>query len=705
MGQDVIIDSSGTLRSRGGYVSATSDTFTTITPGSALQTSAGTLLVGRDSTGATLAFATSLANLTSFTKITASQLLTGGTAQNLTQQPSTYTFAKFDDNKGAILAADYGVIGFNLGNTSLWGGNIQLTSDTTTGTAASTIGSKSIAGVGTSWGSSLLDTYLFIGAGTGAIYVGQVATVNSTTSITLYKGALKTIAAAAPAFKTIRPMQYMVYKGRITTNTSSAVVVGSNTKWSSSGPAGGGSVFLTNTTSNLFRYSDGAFIGAISSVQNDNTITLGTNAAIALVNEEYYITNPTFFVSGSNGPVFLFYGGSTARFADRYWHGCFQAADAGVSGTSASGNLVKNMPNGVAFSKKGDPECLDLDPVAGDFIPISPSHQFDRIRGLVATKGGLVVFRTRDVWMITGYSPDTFRAVKILDDGVPMNLAYKEYREGVIWAGIKSVWYFDGTKIYDLLANTVDKFYQRTMSAGDINNPVCMAISNDYAIVTYPVNSGTDKTWPVGNTTGTLNRCNLVVNLLNGSVTFFTNLSVTNSFYSDALGSSIILARLGIGLSNTTGYLLLGNTIFTDSATAANNVDLVANTNLTGTSLGPNVLWETTKLTAGNGSLLKTWKRFLMLYSSDVAMTASIISNNNTTLAFPNTTTGTVSTDSIAASSGTSILHRMRFTARSPSLAVRIYQTSAPSAGVSQRFKCQWWSVGFKLMRAGRVQP
>lgn len=706
MAQDVLIDQNGTLRSRGGFRSVTTDTFTTNTINHLILTSTGALLLGRDTNGETPALGTASSALTGFSTLTSAQILVPTTAQTVIKQPSLPTSAKMQDNKGAVLAFDYGFISGSLNNVSLWGGNAVTTSDTTAGTAATTIGIKAVTGAGTAWTSALEGCYLFIGAGAAAVYVGQVDQVTSTTALLLKKGALKTIAAAAPAFKTIRPAQYVVYKGRVTTNTASAVVVGSNTKFNSSGPGGSGSVFLTNSVSNMFRYSDGAFIGQITSVQNDTTLTLSANAALALANEEFYITNPNVTAQpGNSAYPFYFIAGSVARFADRYWYGCFSAVDTSVKAPNAAQELSVQGQNSVIFTKKNDPECLDLDPSAGDILSLAVTHNQDRIRGLCATRGGLVVFRSRDTWLITGYSPETFRAVKIADDGISVSLSFREYNEGVIWGGSKSVWYFDGTRVVDLLRDSVRKFYQRLLRPVDLNFPLTMAISNDHVIVSFTPVSGGDVTWPVKNGTGSITHICMAINLLNGAVSFFTNLAIMSSTFSDALGTSVILARNTVAITGGAGFMVNGSKIFVESSTAADNFDaLTMIITLGGITIGPSVMFETTKLTMGDASRIKFWKRFLCQYSSDVSMTATFIGTNDTTLDFPNRGTGSVSSDTLAASSNIGILHRLRFLVRSPVMSIRIYQTSAVSAA-SQKFKMQWWSVGGKRMRQGRAQP
>ena len=708
--QDVVIDNSGVLRSRGGFQSVTSDTFASNVPQLLIISNTGAFMLTKVSGGQTTSMGTSNFALTGFATLSASGFFTTVTNQLEGDSSLMPTAAKFADNKGAVIAFDPSTnLSTSVSGVHLWGGNAVTTSDTTTGTAASTIGSKSIAGVGTSWTTALEGCYLFIGAAGAAIYVGQVDQVTSTTAILLKKGALKTIAAAAPCFKASRPAQHMVYKGRITTNTASTVVVGSNTKFTTSGPGGSGSVYLTNTTTNLFRYSDGAFIGQITSVQNDTTLTLNANAAIALVNEEYYITNPQFAVNaGNSGPTFVFEAGSVARYADRFWYGCYQVADPSIKATNTAQQLVAQGQNNIAFTKKGDPECIDFDPSAGDFIPIPTTHQLDRVRGLCATRGGLVVFRTRDVYLITGYSPETFRAIKIADEGIPMVLAFDEYNEGVIWAGAKSVWYYDGTRVVDLLNNSVKKFYQRYQRSTSINTPLSMATSNDHVLLSWgaPTYTGANTTWPVKNSTGTANRVTMVLNMLNGAITFFSNLLVTGSTYSDGLGTDVILARGSTSTFNTTGYLVDGSRIFTDSNASADNFDaLTMITMVTGqASIGPQVMWESTKLVMGDAARLKMWNNLLMNYSSDVSMTVSFIMTNNTTIDFPDIGTGTVSSDVFPVSSNVGLLRRSRFVIRSPQMMFRVYQTNAASA-TSQRFKCFWWSVSGKRMRQGRPQP
>lgn len=710
MAQDVIIDTEGILRSRGSIQSYTSDTFNNMTISGAAQIptnstiNAGTILTTRDASVSNFLYGTNSGALTGFAKLTVAGA--AATAESIIDSATlSPSFARFPDDRGLMLAygsTNIGSNGFtNWGMPLMWGGNSVTTNNTSTGTAASTIGSKAITGVGTSWTSALVGCYLFI----NNIYVGQVDIVGSGTSITLRKGAIATVAANTPKFKTARLPMYMVWKGRITTNTSSTTVVGSNTKFLNSSPGTSAGAFLTTgTAATLYRYSDGAYVGSISAIPNDTTLTLGANAAIALVNEEYYIVINAAGTALSVGtaPSAAFSATCVEFYADRFWYGAIAANDVATGKTQAPyynsvSAAALSSSNTLAFSKKGDPECLDLDPVAGDTMKLPTGSSADTLRALCATKGGMVIFRLNDAFLLTGYSPETFRIIKLVDDGTMFNASISPYKDGVVWAGKKSVWYFDGTRVIDLLQNKVKRFYRRVSTGFTaLTAGVGLAVAQDHVMVSTSI---PNVTWPYKNTTKTLSTVTWVVNMTNGAVSFFTNLYLTNGMIHND-GTSLLTATNG-----TNSYLLNGDKIIRDSSTGTDNYDAITGmaTFSSGAQIGPDWQWETTELTMGDATRLKFWKRFLMNYSSDVSMSGTFIGTNNTTWDFPNISTGAVSTDTFTVSANTGILHRLRFLVRSMQMSVRVYQTSTTSA-TSQRMKMFWWAVGGKRMRQGRVQ-
>lgn len=703
--QDVIIDASGILRSRGGTFTVTTDTFPTNTLVQSIVVQGGTgLILNTPGFDSLLMAVNSTTSLNGFALLTAATMISVATTNAFCPGVKTHTIAKLADNTGALIASDYGHIAQASGQTSIWGGNLVTTSDTTAGSAAATVGSKAVVGVGTAWTTALEGTFLFIGATLSALYVGKVKTVSSTTTLTLERGA-RTTFTSTPNFKCVRPIEHLVYKGRITTVVGVNVVVGAGTKFASSGPLGSGASFLTAAGHNIFRASDGAHVGLVSSVQNDTTLTLNANAAIAMANEEYYI-NQTNFTMGANGPDQMVYGSGVARFADRYWLGGINAKDDVIKASNVNFALAFSAPNSLAFSKKNEPEMYDLDPANGDILALPTGSNNDRIRGLCTTRGGLVVFRTHDTQLITGYSPETFRAIKIIDDGIALSTCFKEFKEGVVWVGFKSIYYFDGTRVVDLLENKIRNFYQRTNYQLDINVASCIAVANNHVIVSYPCTTLTNRTWPVKNTTGLINAINIVINMANGAISFFSNMWVSNSFWWDAGNTSVLLLRGGPSMGNTPSYLASGNHLFNDGLVAGVNFDQILPTSTTCTNLpiaGPNVQFETTKLTLGNAARLKFWKMFLMNYASDVSMTAAFISSNLTAVDFPNYATGTAGVVTFPVSSNIGILKRVKFLVRTPQLAIRVYQTANASA-TSQRFKMFWYTVGGKWMRQGRQQ-
>lgn len=717
MAQDVIIDSSGVLRNRGSIQSYTSDTFTTLDPQGMAQipvnalSNGGTIFQAVDtSTNAVYLYGTSVAALTGFSKLTAAVAgdvfaIPDGLWPGAT--PMSPSFAKLPDDRGFVVTNNLitaAFVGWSM--PYIWGGNAVTTSATTAGTAASTIGSKNIAGVGTAWTTALIGCYLFIGVAGAAKYVGQVDQVTSTTAIILRKGAQVTVAAAAPCFKTARLLQYNVYKGRITTSTTSTNVVGSGTKFSSSGPAGSGPSWMTFTAgASVFRYSDGVFIGTVSSVQNDTTLTLGANAAIAMANEEYYIINNNFVMTRDTRPGAAFSASTVEIYADRFWYGNITCSDefikAGVSPYGNAGPVCAFQgPNSLMFSKKGDPECLDLDPSAGDILKLPSSTGTDGIRALCATKGGLVVFRLNDTFLITGYSPETFRAIKIADDGIFHSHSFKNYGDGLVWAGKKSIWYFDGTRIVDLLQNKIKRFYRRN-NAGGVSG-AGLAVINDHIILS--IRLAAQIVWPSKNTTKNMQVCTIAINMANGAISFFTNLFVKNSMI-NVDGTGLILANGSGGAAVGPGYIVNGDKIFNDSATNSDHFDAFVGPLMfsTGAQIGPDVMFETIKLSLGNAARMKFWKMFLMNYSSDVGMTASFIGVNSSVLDFPNTSTGTAGVVTLPVSSNIGILKRIKFLIRTPALMIRVYQTNTTTA-TSQRFKMFWYTVGGKWMREGRQQ-
>jgi hypothetical protein len=96
----------------------------------------------------------------------------------------------------------------------------------------------------------------------------------------------------------------------------------------------------------LFRASDNAYIGKVSSVSNDTTLTLTANAAVAVTVEDYFAIKAGMLSTRSPPRA-------SARL---------NAVYASVSGTRRQQRVVL---------RADDFEGIDLDPNSGNFVPMS----------------------------------------------------------------------------------------------------------------------------------------------------------------------------------------------------------------------------------------------------------------------------------------------------------------------------------------------
>jgi hypothetical protein len=715
MAQDVIIGKDGSLRSRGGLVKAAADH--TGIPMALIQSVSNTAMVSYDSTNFNALYGSSNSTLTSFNKITIMGEDSSTSSQKITATNVLYRWNSLKmapDVLGTVNAgglfngAQFLDSGKPYLSSFIWGGSLS-TSNTSTGTFTAATTSALLGGVGTSWTSALVGTYVFVDSGGGALlYYGQVKSVDSTTQITLTEKAYFGTGGSTPIFKTSRTLRANVYKGRVTCSTASATVVGSNTKWANSSPNKNSGNYLSAPGGwVMYRASDGASIGVVSAVVNDTTITLSAVASVNCTNENY-VLRPSNVLLAANGFSSAYISAACSEvYADRYFYGCVYTNDGNLQMPLAADPrtwCTAQITSSIVFTNKYQPEQFDLDPKTGDIITLpSISGYGEEIRALKAMRGGMLIFRGTETYFLTGYSPETFRVVKILNDGCLGANCVKKYKDGVIWAGYEGIWYFDGTRVTDLLESRTKDLYRRT--APQIGITDCgSAIAYDHFMLSYKLPASF--TWPYNNTTTTATGVTYCVNMLNGAVSFFTNLHVYNSvdYLLSGTAESVIIGGNGSALSATIGQFLKGSTLFVESTVATDNIDAAIWFQTVSNNLGPQVMFETVKYAMGDATRLKFWKRFLMNYSSDKAMTM-MASGTNYAGPFPNTATGTASTDSIAVNSTNSILKRMRFLVRAPSCFVRVYQTATPVAANSQKFKMYWYAIGGKRMRQGRVQP
>jgi hypothetical protein len=319
----------------------------------------------------------------------------------------------------------------------------------TTGTLAMTLGSRTLTGTGTSWLANVSSGMYIFGNTSDAsrgnftqTLIGVVKSVDSDTSITLLDVANYTSTGQVYTATSVRGFQYKVVKGRITTATSTTTVTGANTKFVSQSMATG--------TWNIYRASDMAWVGKVTTVTNEISITLAANSALALNNEKFVALRGdgdwTLSTMGSDNKV----GFLSAFYAGRQWY--------------ANNGRALTRTSRVWFSDPGDPEGLDLSTYDGDFFDVSSSVGTDTpIKALIPAYNGLIVIKENETYAITGSTATTFSIKKIQDDGTLSGMSAQPYGGGVIWAGVDGIYFYDGITVSNLSAEKLGDYYRNAV--------------------------------------------------------------------------------------------------------------------------------------------------------------------------------------------------------------------------------------------------
>lgn len=398
----------------------------------------------------------------------------------------------------------------------LWRGSRKV--DTTTGTVGVTKDSKVVTGAGgTTWLSTVEPgMFLFLTAlGNDAHYVGTVKSVDSNTQVTLEQAALVTGTASGLnyAFRSKRGIVPRVMKGRITCTTGSAIVTGANTKFKDQKVKD-----PSADTWLLFRMTDNAYIGTISSVQSNSALTLAANAGQALSNERYFAVNisqnwDTQTNAVSLNSAFAKVGFLHAVYAERQWY--------------ANNGRDLDHTSRVWFSDPLDLEGLDLSPADGDFINIGAVDAASGpIRALSAAYNALLVLKEDSVWAIRGSSPSTFAPTKLHDDGCMSPMAVQPYAGGVIWPGRNGIHFYDGVEVNNLTENRLGDYYKdllQSLNPGTYRMWSMMARDHYFLFLEnvappIAVTKGLDATTP--------SQMTIVINMATKAISFAQNLNI-----------------------------------------------------------------------------------------------------------------------------------------------------------------------------------
>jgi len=573
---------------------------------------------------------------------------------------------------------------------ALWRGGIS--SDYTTGTITVTRGATVVTGSGTSWvGNVTPGMHLFATTDDGytLTYIGVVSSVVNNTSILLEAVSPYPVTAKAYKLTSLRGFEPRIVTGRITVSAAATAVTGANTK------------FLTQLTStatnyNVYRASDMTWIGKVSAVVSQTSLTLAAGATIAMNNESYVILNGGGDWQINTQATANKMGFLNAVYAERQWY--------------ANNGSNYALTNRVYFSETSGFEDVDMSSFDGNYINVaSTSGVNSPITALCPAYNALIVFKENETFGIYGDTSTTFNVQKIEDDGAMSVGSVQAYGGGVLWAGRTGIYFYDGVQTTNIVAGSLGNWYKDLVRS---INPRkyrmwSMMMRDHYFLFLEQANP----TVPVvkGTTSTENSSLTIVINMISKAPTIFTNFNLRGGVQ---MPQSTGLETLFIVNTTTNGKIVSGTHIFNDTGNDAIVCD--------GGTAGPDFFLETKKYNGGDSLILKLWTQLLVNYecSGDALNIDTVIGLNNVgatiTTNLPPTiyTWDTLATtyatwDAVAGANSTwdSLLQaffkpkRARFLKRSQNFAFRIWQNSSAVTNVT----IGPFQLGFKRMRPGRI--
>ena len=590
------------------------------------------------------------------------------------------------------VSSDYGASSVNQGLAYWYGGNKPNYTTTVTVTR----GSSTVVGSGFT---ANVVPGMFLFANTDdpytAAYIGVVLSVLNDTTLTLTKAAPYTGTAKSGTFQSLRGIAPKVTEGRITSDVASTTVTGGLTKFVSQG--------LGTGSWQLYRASDGAFIGKVASVQSDTALTLAANAAVATADASYIAVRADADFGIINTANINKVGFLNATYADRQWF-----ANLGASYDKTSQ---------VWFSDTSDPEGLDLSVFDGNWFVITSSSTVNEpIRAIAPAYNGLVINKENETFIITGTSPDDFTVRKLEDDGALSGMSVQQYAGGVIWAGREGIHFYDGVQTQNLVEEKLGDYYKNTIRTYDPTKyRMWSMIDRDHYFL-FIENLAPTVAIVKGNTSTTPTKYSIVINLRTRAITFHTNV--------DIRGAITLPASVG----KHTWYLVNGklsgdlsdHAIICDGEALFNQEGIDAVTCTGSAAPGPDWFWESKKFSGGDSLRLKRLKFFLMyglVQGGDMKIDVVLGLNDvgqTITKTFPQSVynwttlravTGTWSALSTQFPTWNSVVQsvfvpqRFKFSKKATHFSFRIYQSSPNIT----RLQMGPFKLGYKIERDGRV--
>lgn len=531
--------------------------------------------------------------------------------------------------------------------------------------------------------------------------LGFVKTINSDASLTLSQPSPYAVTAKSGTFQALRGIAPRVVTGRLTVDTTSATVTGGATKFISQG--------LGTGTWQIYRASDLAFVGKVSSVQSEIALTLAANAAVALADDAYVALRadsdwsiPT--TANANKVGFL-----TATYATRQWY--------------ANNGSDFSKTSRIWFSETDDPESLDLSSFDGNWVDIiSSSTVNEPIRAIAPALTGLLVIKETETFIITGESPSTFSPKKLEDDGAISGMSVQQYGGGVIWAGREGIHFYDGIQVRSLTndpaAPKLGNYWKNAVRSADPSTYRMWSMLDRDHYFLFIERATPDVAVIKGTTSSTPNRLTVVINLATQAITMATNLNVRGSITLPQSASKTawyLVNGRKAGDASDIAYVCDGEALFTQEGIDPITCDV----SLGGTA-GPDFYLESKKFDGGDSTRLKKFKQLMLHYlvQGGSIKVDTVIGLNDVGQVLSSSFPPSVYTwDTLRAAVanwdtlkgayptwaqiilGVFVPKRVKFQRGSTHLAFRLYQSSSAIT----RLQVGPYHVGYKMLRAGRV--
>ena len=203
----------------------------------------------------------------------------------------------------------------------------------------------------------------------------------------------------------------------------------------------------------LYRQSDGAWLGNVASVPDNETIvlsgTLKTN--IKMTGDEYVARKYQTIVGR---PIVSNSTPAIANAIKQEYPGIFNTTYAGYQWFGNGG--LNDTQSSITFSSAHDPESVDLSLDASDSIIVPATQQ---MRGMAASVSGLLIFFENKTYLLRGNSRFNFSLEELYPEGCLSAESIVEFGGGVFWASKKGIMLFDGSTVRNLTGDNLGSYY------------------------------------------------------------------------------------------------------------------------------------------------------------------------------------------------------------------------------------------------------